>query len=157
MKTQDFIPLPDPSLKVLHKQLIDNKIQLFVQDPSMTTICPKCSTITCEPHIQYTRVIKDLPTNNKAVEFILISKKWYCLNDLCETKIFTQRYSWVRPHKSITVRAEQLLLRLGASMSCLSAEKVAHSMNLPVSHDYILSLIKEQEFSPEVSPFCRCR
>lgn len=154
MNIHDFIPLPDPSLEVLHTQNLDGKIQLFLRDPSASVPCPDCNTLSTEPRMQYTRKITDLPFNEKEVEIILFSSKWVCGKPSCNTKIFTQRYPWVRSRRTRTIRVEQLLIRLAASTSCLTAEKLARSLHIPVSHDAILNLLHETEVKPEVSPFC---
>lgn len=153
MNQISFIPLPDPNLEVLHSQFLDGKLQLFVKDPSPSSECPVCHVLSTDPHVPYIRNIRDLPFNETEVELILVTQKWYCHNPDCEVDIFSQRYSWVRPRKRYTVRAEKFLLNLAVSTSCLSAEKLARSFHLPVSHDTILTLLHEAEVKPEVSPF----
>lgn len=93
--------------------------------------------------------------NNKSVTLLLITRKWFCEEPECTIKIFTEKYDWFSPNGRRTARAEKVLRKLAFATSCLSAEKVAQSIHLPVSHDTLLNLVRKTNIEPEVSPFCR--
>lgn len=150
-------PLPCPTIKHLYTEQTNQKIRFFVESKSSTCICPSCQTVSSRSHSRYQRVIQDLPINEKEVEIILFSRKWFCDSTLCTQKVFTERYSWLSANRRRTVRAEELLRKLAFSTSCLSAEKLARSLHIPVSHDTLLNLLYSTTLTPEVSPFCRSR
>ena len=68
-------------------------------------------------------------------------------------KIFTERYNWLSPNGRRTARTEELLRKIAFSTSCLTAEKVARSAHIPVSHDTLLDLVHQTDVKSAVSPF----
>ncbi|WMT20643.1 hypothetical protein [Parageobacillus toebii] len=92
-------------------------------------------------------MIQDLPTADQPVSLVLISRKWFCDSPACPVKVFTERYDWLAPHGRRTLRAEHTLRQIAFSTSCLSAQKVAQSIHLPVSHDTLLTLIRTTPYS----------
>ncbi|WP_338120339.1 transposase family protein [Bacillus infantis] len=148
-------PLPDPLLTVHSVEALEEKITFVVEPTTHSSICPACQTVTTRRHSRYSRAIQDLPKNNKQVELLLLTQKWFCDSPSCNTEVFTERYDWILPKKRRTLRAEELLRKLAFSTSCLNAEKLSKHLHLPVSHDTLLTLIRHTPDSQEVSPFRR--
>lgn len=115
--------------------------------------CPSCLKPSSRIHSQYTRKVQDLPIGDKSVELIILTKRWFCDQPDCTVKIFTQRYDWLSSNGRRTVRTEDVLRKIAFLSSCLSAEKVAKSAHIPVSHDTLLTLLRHSDIEPEVSPF----
>ncbi|MGG1480168.1 transposase [Bacillus smithii] len=90
--------------------------------------------VSSRPHSRYV---------DQPVSLLLISRKWFCVSPACSIKVFTERYEWLSPHGRRTLRAEHTLRQIAFSTSCLSAQKVAQSTHLPVSHDTLLTIILE--------------
>ncbi|MEH6892123.1 transposase family protein [Bacillus sp. JJ864] len=141
----------------MHVSQNDNHLLFTVRSTNTSACCPTCKQVALRPHSRYTRLIQDLPISNESVTILLISKKWFCDNPMCTVKVFTERYEWLAPNSRRTLRVEEVLRKIAFSTSCLAAEKIAHALQLPVSHDVLLTIIHKTDIKPEVSPFCRSR
>ncbi|WP_243458285.1 hypothetical protein [Sporosarcina sp. Te-1] len=97
--------------------------------------------------------MQDEPFNGRPVELLVLSRKCFCVHADCSVKVFTERFEGLSPNRRRTKRAEDILRKIAFSTSCLTAEKIAHAIHLPASHDALLSLIYRTEITPEVSPF----
>lgn len=144
---------PSPDIELVHVTYSDDSILLTVKSTRTTSSCPTCLKPTSRIHSQYTRKIQDLPIGNKSVELLMLTKRWFCDNPACKVKIYTERYDWLSSNGRRTLRTEEVLRKIAFSTSCLSAEKVAKSAHIPVSHDTLLALIQRTEIESEVSPF----
>jgi hypothetical protein len=92
-----------------------------------------------------------------ACRLLLLTKRFFCDKPDCPVKIFTERFEWLSANGRRTLRTEEVLRKMAFLTSCLTAEKVARSAHIPVSHDTLLSLIHCTDIKSEVSPFCRTR
>lgn len=128
-------PSPDPDLELLHVTSTESSLFLAVKCSSACASCPGCFTLSHRKHSQYSRKVQALPISNKSVTLLLITRKWFCEEPECTIKIFTEKYDWLSPNGRRTARAEKVLHKLAFATSCLSAEKVAQSIHLPVSHN----------------------
>jgi hypothetical protein len=88
---------------------------------------------------------------------LLQTRRFFCDKSDCPVKIFTERFDWLSSNGRRTARTEVVLRKMAFSTSCLSAEKVARSAHIPVSHDTLLSLIHRTDIESQVSPFCGFR
>lgn len=102
------------------------------------------------------RIVQDLLINDREVPLFIHSHKWFCDQNDCDTKIFTERIPWLKPHRRKTQRLEDLLRTLAFSMSCLQTEKVCGLLHISISHDALLDLIYKTPVQPkeEKSLFC---
>lgn len=154
MNALSWIP-PDPFLELLHVDPAPEKVILIVQSTRLSSHCPSCACLSIRSHSRYSRKIQDEPFNHLPVELLVLSRKWFCDNAACSTKVFTERFDGISPHRRRTARAEEILRKIAFSTSCLTAEKIATAVHMPISHDALLSLIYRTEIAPEVSPFPR--
>lgn len=152
MERLSWIP-PDPFLELLHVDSTPEKTILVVQSTRSSSHCPSCSHLSTRSHSRYARKIQDESFNQLPVELLILSRKWFCDYAACSTKIFTERFDGISPHRRRTARAEEILRKIAFSTSCLTAEKIAAAIHMPISHDALLSLIYRTEIAPEVSPF----
>lgn len=151
-----WIP-PDPFLELMHVSRNDNHLLFTVRSINTSACCPTCNQVASRSHSRYTRLIQDLPISNEPVTILLISRKWFCDNPMCTVKVFTERYEWLAPNSRRTLRVEEVLRKIAFSTSCLTGEKIAHALQLSVSHDALLTIVHKTDIKPEVSPFCRSR
>lgn len=148
-------PSPDPFLEVLHIQEEQTSYKITIRSTHQSCPCPRCGVQSSRPHSRYTRLIQDLPIAEKSVSLLLMTRKWFCDQAVCDMNIFVERYDWLSVNGRRTLRAEECLRKIAFSSSCLNGEKVARAIHLPVSHDVLLSIIRKTDMKPEVSPFCR--
>ncbi|MCQ6277379.1 transposase family protein [Bacillus sp. V3B] len=148
-----FWPSPDPDLELLHVTSFNDSLLLTVKSTRTSSYCPACFKPSSRIHSQYTRKVQDLPIGGKTVELLILTKRWFCDQPDCQVKIFTERYDWLTSNGRRTARTEEVLRKIAFSTSCLSAEKVARSAHIPVSHDTLLALVQHTDIELEVSPF----
>ncbi|WP_083931341.1 transposase family protein [Salinicoccus albus] len=117
--------------------------------------CPQCQHRAHNRHSTYMRVIDDLSIQGKQVQLYLKTRKWFCTNAFCETKVFTERFEWLLPYKQRTVRLDKVLRTIAFSTHCIEAPLVTRILGMPVSHDTLLRLIQTTEMPKVHSPFCR--
>lgn len=143
----------DPNLELLHVSASNDSLLLTVKSIRTSSSCPVCAKLSSRIHSQYTRKVQDLPIGDKSVELLILTKRWFCDQPDCQVKIFTERYDWLSSNGRRTARTEEVLRKIAFSTSCLSAEKVARSAHIPVSHDTLLALVQHTDIELEVSPF----
>ncbi|MCQ6274680.1 transposase family protein [Bacillus sp. V3B] len=145
---------PDPNFELLHVSASNDSLLLTVKSIQTSSSCPVCSKLSSRIHSQYTRKVQDLPISDKSVGLLILTKRWFCDQPDCQVKIFTERYDWLTSNGRRTARTEEVLRKIAFSTSCLSAEKVARSAHIPVSHDTLLALVQHTDIELGVSPFC---
>jgi transposase len=144
---------PDPDLELMHIYPTNESLLITLKSNRSSSTCPSCSKKSSRIHSHYTRKVQDLPIGEKSVELLILSRRWFCDNPDCNVKIFTERFEWLSSNGRRTKRTEDVLRKMAFSTSCLSAEKLAKSANIPVSHDTLLALIHQTVIESEVSPF----
>lgn len=146
---------PDSDLELLHILSTDESLLLTLKSTRTSAPCPDCSKQSTRIHSHYTRKVQDLPISDKSVELLIIARRWFCDQPDCKVKIFTERFDWLTSNGRRTKRTEEVLRKIAFSTSCLTAEKVARSAHIPVSHDTLLTLVHSTVIEPEISPFRR--
>ena len=139
-----FIPwnAPEKQLLLQFIQTSETAIILHLQLTKTHAFCPSCGTRSNHLHSHYDRFLHDLSTGDQHVSIHLTSRKWFCDESFCPQRIFTERFSWVKPYARQTSRLQQLLRKIAFSMSCRQAEKVACSFLPSISHDTLLRMIR---------------
>ena len=66
-------------------------ITLVVKTTAAQALCPLCSWISSRVHSCYTRAVADLPWHGVAVRLRLCTRRFRCLNNLCQQRIFCER------------------------------------------------------------------
>lgn len=114
---------------------------MIYQSSPKTCPCPICGNVSSHIHSRYTRMIQDLPVNEKAVYIQVQLRKFFCTNIFCERKVFSERLSWVEPYQRRTKRLHKVLTMLTLSTNCSAAAQIARSIHMSISHDSLLRLI----------------
>jgi transposase len=144
----------DTSIEILSEQIQEENLFYVLKVDSSSAQCPLCSTLSTRSHSWYTRNIKDKPQGNRSVSLQIYVHKWFCDSPNCPREIFTERLSWLKPHRRSTDRMEQALIEIALTTNCLAAEKLCRTLAYPVSHDTLLRLIRKIEPTDErCSPF----
>lgn len=147
----------DPHIHIVSISEETDSIHVVAFIESKSATCPHCHQKSCRAHSHYARVIDDLPIQNKAVRIYLRSKKWFCTNTSCESKVFTERYDWLLPSKQRTVRLEDTLRDIAFVNNCIKGAQLSKKLGMPTSHDTLLRIIYQSNIKPSVRPFCRDR
>ena len=62
--------------------------------------CPYCGAVSSRVHSSYQREIQDLPIQNKKVVLLVSTRKFFCDNDLCKRKTFSEIHKFVASKSS---------------------------------------------------------
>lgn len=131
---------------------VDNQqdvLVVYVQITTQSAVCPNCCITSKRIHSYYTRKIADLPVFGKTSRIILRPRKFYCHQDECPFKIFTERFeSHFRPYKRRTERLESKIRQLGLLAGGRPAQRICTILSIPTSDTTILRLIEKSDFSP---------
>jgi transposase len=115
--------LPDPNLIVFDAVEIDDADGLITCLASVTqrvAFCPICMQPTSRIHSGYQRTLADLPWAGMPVQFRLHVRRFFCQNDDCARKIFTERVPtvavpWARRTQRMTKAQQAIGLAAGGS------------------------------------------
>lgn len=110
--------------------------------------CPLCQSISKSPHSRYIRRIADLPWHGVAVRLELHSRKFRCRNEVCRRKVFCQRLpKVVQYYGRKTIRLTSVLTLLAFALGGEAGARTASKLNLPVSGDTLLKLMRRRNES----------
>lgn len=152
-----LIGQPDAHVNVIHQEQTNQNLFMILEVNSSSATCPTCRKPSSRPHSRYCRRVNDLPYSDLTVQLQILVRKWFCDNSECESRVFTERLSWLKPYQRRTERLEQALEKIALSTNCLTAEKVCRALHIPISHDTLLRKVKKLSFEPGHSPFRRHR
>ena len=121
-----------------------NSTAVFVQ-------CPRCRKPSTNVHSYYTRTPRDLPSSEQAVHLVLGVRRFRCHNPACPQKTFVERIPQVVPaHGQRTTRLTEKLRAMVFETSAEACSRMTHHMNMGVSGDTLLPIIRQTE--PENVP-----
>ncbi|HZX21433.1 MAG TPA: ISL3 family transposase [Clostridia bacterium] len=135
---------PDLSIDDIIINDSDIIIRLLSTKPNCK--CPNCGRTTSRVHSQYQRTLKDLPVTDKKTVICLQTRKFFCDNPDCDTKIFTERFkSLIKSYARKTDRLNKYLEFLGFAVSAEVGSILSKQILADVSPDSLLRLIKQTE------------
>lgn len=118
--------------------------QIVVQLSSTQSVaeCPLCHCASHRIHSHYERTLKDLPLAHFTLVILLAVGKFFCLNDSCERRIFSERLpNVVEPWARRTARYTEKLKAMGLALGGSAASRLSHQLGYGYSRDSILRLI----------------
>ena len=65
---------------------------ITVRRATRTGFCPGCGTISERIHSRYHRRVADLPLAGRSVRLVVAARRFRCVADLCDRRIFTERF-----------------------------------------------------------------
>jgi transposase len=93
-------------------------------------------------HSHYERTLKDLPVAQFHLKIILSVCKFFCLNDACSQRIFTERLTAVvAPWARRTARFTEHLTAMGLALGGAAAACLSHQLGYQYSRNSFLRLI----------------
>src|SRR6266550_1314022 len=158
--------LPDPScLQLVHLEADEQSLIAIVETTSSEALCPLCQCRSESIHSRYTRVVADLPWAGWAVRLKLHARRFFCRNQECQGRIFTERLpNVVAPYARRTTRLCDLLTLICFAMGGEAGNCLVERMGLEASPETLLRLVRQQEERQVPTPrvlgvddFCFCR
>ncbi len=158
--------LPDTScLQLVRLEADEQSLIAIVETTSSEALCPLCHCRSESIHSRYTRVVADLPWAGWAVRLKLHARRFFCRNQECQGRIFTERLpNVVAPSARRTTRLCDLLTLIGFAMGGEAGNCLVERMGLEASPETLLRLVRQQEERQVPTPrvlgvddFCFCR
>lgn len=125
-------------------ELVENRLNLIAKTAQLSSPCPLCNTISLKAHSSYTRKLSDLPWAGLEVKVILKTHKFFCQNNNCGRKIFSQRFDGLSPYSRRTERQTFQLLAVGIAAGGNQGAKLSLKLGMPISASTILRLLNAQ-------------
>ena len=148
--------LPDASmLNLKHWELDTESHQMVVTVCSTQAVtgCPLCQSLTGRVHSRYERTLRDLPLAQFRLTIVLEVCKFFCLNEACRRRIFTERLpTIVAPWARRTLRYAGQLTAIGFSLGGAAAVRLARHLNAAASRNTFLRLIAHRPFPEQTTP-----
>ena len=129
------------------------QIVVTVRSVQAVGCCPGCGALTRRVHSRYERTLKDLPLSQFRLVIVLEVGKFFCSNDTCLRRIFTERLpTIVAPWGRRTLRYAKQLTAIGLSLGGSAAVRLGQHLNAKVSRNTFLRLIAQLQYPEESTP-----
>ncbi|MEM9163420.1 MAG: ISL3 family transposase, partial [Cyanobacteria bacterium P01_F01_bin.4] len=129
-----------------HHQMV-----LTVCSTQLEAHCPLCGFPTHRIHSRYERTLKDLPLVQFSLTILLEVGKFFCLNEDCQRRIFTERLpDIVAPWARRTARYTEHLKAIGLALGGSAGARLSKQMGYGHSRNAILHLISSLSL-PEIT------
>ena len=131
-------------LRLENMERDENEIRYYWKSHSDSAKCPGCGTESRhERHDCKRKPIQDIASEGLAVYHDIESKRWYCDNPACGTKIFVERYhEYVEEKQRKTIRFKERCKSLALACGGLGAERELRAEGSDVSDDTIIRYVK---------------
>jgi transposase len=140
-----------PSGFVVESAFCDvDKTVITVRSVQDFSACPSCGTVSRRIHSRYERRATDLPMSGRAVQLIVIARRFRCDAVLCGRQIFTERFAdgGLAPSARRTARLDSIVHHLGLALGGRPAASFARRLMLPVSKDTLLRVVRRRTHLP---------
>jgi transposase len=123
------------------------------QAVAMEAVCPGCGQPSRRVHSYYTRVVRDVPVQGRAVQFVLRARRFACRNAACRRRIFAERLGPLVPvYARRTARLSEALRVIGQALGGCAGAHLAEQLHMPVSAATTLRLLRRTRRPPVVAP-----
>jgi len=122
----------------------EEEIRYYWKSKSDKAECPKCHTVSQRERKDYKRKsIQDIAGDGLAVYHDIESRRWYCDNPECSTKIFVERfYDYIEEKQRKTIRFIERCKKFALSCGGLGAERELRTEGSVVCDDTIIRYVK---------------
>lgn len=115
--------------------------------------CPLCNVPTHRIHSHYERTLEDLPLVQFSLTILLAVGKFFCLNDHCKRRIFTERLpEIVAPWARRTARYTKHLRAIGLALGGAAAARLSYQIAYGHSRNSFLRLLSSLSLPPISTP-----
>ncbi|TWU51562.1 ISL3 family transposase [Rubripirellula reticaptiva] len=140
MRSQVF--LPDSRSLSVDSVSVDGesgKVEVVVHSTNDCAKCPRCGKKSSRVHSHYLRQLTDLPWQGVSVHLTWRSRKFFCRDEQCTQKIFTERLPEVaRPHARRSERLSLAVRCIGIACGGEGGSRLAKRLGMKFSPDTLL-------------------
>ncbi len=144
--------LADPAaIHLTHITSAAKSLTLVVCTNRRSAMCPQCGGASARVHSRYTRCVADLPWHGVSVRLELHTRRFFCVSELCQRRVFCERLpSVVATYARKTARLTTLVELIGFALGGEAGARLARQLGLAVSPDTLLARIRRAAL-PEVA------
>jgi transposase len=137
--------LPDPSLIKLERFVSSpDAIIVVIKTKQPQASCSLCQQPSQKIHSRYVRRLADLPWQGVAIRLELTVRRFFCINDDCQRKIFAEQIpSIVKRYARKTARLNDALTLIGFAIGGEAGARVAKSLSMITSPDTLLRRLRQ--------------
>lgn len=133
--------------------LANQQLTLSVSSTQVIACCPICHCSTHRIHSHYERTLKDLPCVNFCLTIFLQVCKFFCTNQACQRRIFTERLPDVAvPWSRKTVRFAKHLSEIGIALGGAAAARLCNKIHYGGSRNTLLRGVSTIPLSSSSTP-----
>ena len=136
----------------MYPELSNNSLNIFAKITEQFSCCPLCEKPSQKTHSTYNRHLADLPWAGFVVKVILKVHKFFCLDDNCSRRIFTQRLKGLPIYARRTERQANQLLAIGMTAGGNPGAKLSAKLGMPTSASTLLRLLNAQPIEDYETP-----
>ncbi len=143
-----------PGFKINEIRKDQGCIHIQAQSLTNTAYCPSCHHGSDRLHSYYHRTLKELPIAEYIVQLHLTVQRFRCLNPKCERKTFAESLAGLAlKHAQRTQRFTRSCTTLGMALGGEAGQRAASQLQLPLSADTLLRMIRCTTLETAASTF----
>ncbi len=133
MNLEAILGLPE-GLEVVSGDVTDQVITLTVVSTQQKPCCPLCGRSASRVHSHYRRQLTDMSCAGRRVRFLLHVRKFFCDEQSCVRKIFTERLDpFIHPWARVTTRLFQAAQQIGLATSGMLGARLGKRLGMQTS------------------------
>jgi transposase len=123
--------------------LTTQQVTVYLASTQVLALCPLCHRRSHRIHRHYERTLKDLPIVQFTLTIVLSVSKFFCLNDACPQRIFTERLpEVVAPWARRTLRYANHLTAMAIALDGAAGARLSEQMGYDHSRNSMLRVIE---------------
>jgi transposase len=146
--------LADPSCLRLERIISSaESLTLVVRTTAPAAACPACGVTSGRAYSRYVRRVADLPWHGVAVRLELHARKFFCDDQGCSRRVFTERLPRVvAPHARRTRRLNDALTLLAFALGGEAGARAAAGLGMAAGADTLLARIRRAALPEHPTP-----
>jgi transposase len=142
-RLQDFLP-PKSCLRLTSVEFQEELVSVRASSGSIAAGCPSCQRSSHAVHSRYWRVLRDLPSQGKAVELHVEVRRFRCRDRNCIRKTFVEQVPTVTLKRGQqTLRFSETVRIVGYALAGEAGCRLARRLGIRISPDTVLRRIKQ--------------
>lgn len=141
----DLIKLLDKNLDYVSHEIVEDTMYIKVASNRKIFTCPHCNTECKRIHSHYIKTFQDLPIQDKKVIIILDNRKFFCENNECSNKTFSETFDCIDFKSKKSKRLIEYIINTSMKLSTIDASKVLEKNGVRVSKSTVHNLLKKIE------------
>ena len=119
------------------------QVTVYLASTQTSALCPRCQCPSHRIHSHYERTLKDLPVVQFSLALVLTVSKFFCLNNACAQRIFTERLpEIVAPWARRTVRYGNHLTAMALALGGAAGARLSDQMGYDHSRNSMLRVVE---------------